>query len=47
MGIIAIKSVLSIKYIHNKIVDYEEIFKIVKTDRKGKARGLNLYLRLF
>lgn len=37
-GIIAIKLVLSIKYIYNKIVDYEEIIKIVKTDRKEKVR---------
>lgn len=29
---------LSIKYIYNKIVDYEEIIKIVKTDRKEKVR---------
>lgn len=37
MGKRAVKLVQSIKYICNKIVSYEEIIKIVKTDRKKKT----------
>lgn len=47
MGKRAVKLVQSIKYICNKIVSYEEIIKIVKTDRKKKLRkDLSLYLKL-
>lgn len=37
MKTIAIKLVQSIKYIRDKIVNYEKIIKIAKTDRKKKT----------